>query len=133
MSNNQPNNNIPTDPRQYRLQQKQRELERNNVLSNALLEELDDQVTKGLISHDVAREIVKQFEFAYAEQMEVLKNQQSGIEATMEANLDMYRFFDDTADLELSNVKIKYSKPDQTRTKETDKLFIKALDPDQVQ
>jgi hypothetical protein len=103
------------------------------ALGSALTQELEEQIAAGTITPEIAREIVKHFDFAYAEQLNVLEQQPSKIEATLEAHLDMYRFFDDTADLELSNVKIQYTKPDQTRVKLTDKVFIKALDPDQVQ
>ena len=118
------------DQRQVRLQLKQTELNRMGALGSALLDELQDQIEKGAISEEIAREVINQFDIAYAEQLHVLQHQPNKIEGSLEANLDMYRFFDDTADLELSNVKIKYSKPDQTRVKQTDKMFIKAFDPD---
>lgn len=120
-----------------RLQNKHQDLQNLSILASALSDELEELLKEKLITPDQAQAIYRKFMQSYQEQWDILINQQGRIEGSMTANLDVYRFFDDTADLELSDVRVQYTttglaKDPNRKVKTTDKLFIKALDEDIV-
>ena len=107
---------------------------RNSTIGTALLDELDARVNAGQLTTEQANLILQEFDSIFTQQLEQLSQQNNKIEGKLQGRADMYRFTRSRADLELSDVKIQYTKPNLTnRVISTDQVFIRAHNQDSSQ
>lgn len=106
-----------------------KQLNKESPLAQTLMAELDKQREAGNITLEQAIAIFKAFQEVHFQQSQLLQQQTNRIEGQMTANLDLFRFFDDRADLELSDVEVTYTKPNGIQRKRyTEHAFVQALD-----